>query len=114
MEQIRTIISTEEFDTFYHSLTPKVQNKFDDTLKVVKTCRVLTTKYIKRLVGTVFYEMRVCVGNNEYRTVLFTMDHDNIVQATRILLLNGFQKKSTKDYAREIGKAERILKTITL
>ena len=32
-----------------------------------------------------------------------------IVQAEQILLLNGFMKKSTKDYKKEIQKAQHIL-----
>ena len=41
----------------------------------------------------------------------FTIDHYNIVQAEQILLLNGFMKKSTKDYKKEIQKAQHILDT---
>ena len=61
-------------------------------------------------VDTDFYELRISVGN-EYRAILFTIDHDNIVQAEQILLLNGFMKKSTKDYKKEIQKAQHILDT---
>lgn len=53
--------------------------------------------------------MRVSIGKNEYRSVLFAIDHDNVIESTRIILLNGFLKKSTKDYKREIDKAENIL-----
>lgn len=59
---------------------------------------------------TDFYELRISVGN-EYRAILFTIDHENIVQAEQILLLNGFMKKSTKDYKKEIQKAQHILDT---
>ena len=64
--------------------------------------------------NTDLYEMRVSVGTNEYRTVLFAIDHDNIIQSTRILLLNGFLKKSEKDYKKQISKAEKILKYLEL
>lgn len=36
---------------------------------------------------------------------------ENIIQAEQILLLNGFMKKSTKDYKKEIQKAQHILDT---
>lgn len=58
--------------------------------------------------------MRVSIGTNEYRSVLFAIDHDNIIESTRIILLNGFLKKSTKDYKREIDKAENILNKLEL
>ena len=43
-----------------------------------------------------FDELRISVGN-EYRVILFTIDHENFIEAERLLLLNGFMKKSTKD-----------------
>ena len=39
---------------------------------------------------------------NEYRTVIFTMDNENVMLATKIILLNAFLKKSTKDYKKQI------------
>ena len=53
--------------------------------------------------------MRVSVGSNEYRTILFAVDHDNIIESTRIILLNGFLKKSSKDYKKQIEIARTIL-----
>ena len=58
--------------------------------------------------------MRVSVGSNEYRTVLFTIDDSNVILSTKIILLNGFLKKSTKDYDKQIAKAVRILKDLAL
>ena len=43
---------------------------------------------------------------------LFTIDHENFIEAEQILLLNGFMKKSTKDYKKEIQKAEQILNSL--
>lgn len=65
-------------------------------------------------VRTYLYEMRVSVGSNEYRTVLFAIDNSNVILSTKIILLNGFLKKSTKDYSKQIAKAERILKSLAL
>lgn len=64
---------------------------------------------LKHLNGTDLYEMRVSVGTNEYRTVLFAVNHSNIILATKILVLNAFLKKSTKDYDKQIKKAIKIL-----
>lgn len=41
-----------------------------------------------------------------------TIDHENFIEAEQILLLNGFIKKSTKDYKKEIQKAEHILNSL--
>ncbi len=56
----------------------------------------------------IFYELRVSVGN-EYRVILLTIDHDNLIEATQLILLNGFMKKSTKDYKKQIERANNIL-----
>jgi hypothetical protein len=52
--------------------------------------------------------MRISV-DNEYRVILFTIDHDNFVEANEIVLLNGFIKKSTTDYERQIQIALKIM-----
>ena len=60
----------------------------------------MPTKFVKKLVGTDFFELRVSV------------DNENINLATSIILLNGFVKKSTKDYEKEITKAINILRSL--
>ncbi len=66
--------------------------------------------FVKRLEKTEFYEMRVSVGNNEHRTVLFAIDADNFMECHRMVMLNSFVEKGTKQYSAEIKKAERLLK----
>lgn len=60
-------------------------------------------------------DMRIMIRStefDEYRVILFTIDHENFIEAEQILLLNGFMKKSTKDYKKEIQKAKQILKSL--
>ena len=49
---------------------------------------------------------------NVQNKVLFTIDHESFVEAQQILLLNGFMKKSAKDYKKEIKKAQQILNSL--
>ena len=42
--------------------------------------------------------------------IVFSADNDNINNASTIVMLNGFVKKSTKDYGKEIEKAIKILR----
>lgn len=100
-----------EFDEFYNSLPANVQNKVKYALNIIAVVKVVNTKLVKKLIDTDFYELRIAVGN-EYRVILFTIDHDNFIEAEQILLLNGFMKKSTKDYKKEIQKAEQILNNL--
>ncbi len=109
--QMRTMIRSAEFDEFYNSLPANVQNKVKYAMNVIAEIKVVNTKLVKKLIDTDFYELRISVGN-EYRVILFTIDHENFIEAEQILLLNGFIKKSTKDYKKEIEKAEQILNSL--
>lgn len=44
------------------------------------------------------------------RTVLFAIDNASFIQCKRVILLNSFIKKGTKQYKAEIKFAERLLK----
>ncbi len=94
---------------FFNSLTPKVKEKLDYVLGIITTEYVVSTKIVKHLERTDLFEMRVSVGTNEYRTILFTIDNRNIILAKKIILLNAFLKKTTKDYEKQIKTAENIL-----
>ena len=111
---IRELYFSNEFTEFYNALQDKVKAKFEHTMDIIRTEYILSTKFVKHLDGTDLYEMRVSVSTNEYRTILFAVDDDNIILSKRILLLNGFLKKSTKDYSRQIKIAKRILEDFEL
>ena len=52
--------------------------------------------------------MRISV-DNEYRIILFAIDNNNFINATEIVLLNGFIKKSTTDYGNQIAIAQKLM-----
>ena len=108
---MRTMIRSVEFDEFYNSLPANVQNKVKYAMNIIAEVKVINSKLVKKLVDTDFYELRISVGN-EYRVILFTIDHENLIEAEQILLLNGFLIKSTKDYKKEILRAEQILNSL--
>lgn len=68
---------------------------------------------MKNLEGTEFYEARVSVGNNEYRTIVFAVDSLSFMESKRVLFLNSFLKKNTKQYKGEIETARQILNKYT-
>lgn len=109
-ERIRQATYTKEFDEYYQSLPQKIKDKYDYVFEIMLTKYVVNRKFVKRLEKTEFYEMRVSVSNNEYRTVLFAIDADNFIECHRMVMLNSFIEKSSKQYAAEIKKAERLLK----
>ena len=109
-ERIREATYTKEFDEYYQNLPQKIKDKYDYVFEIMLTKYVVSTKFVKRLEKTEFYEMRVSVGNNEYRTVLFAIDADNFMECHRMVMLNSFIEKGSKQYPAEIKKAERLLK----
>lgn len=71
----------------------------------------LSQKFVKKIISSDLYELRVST-DNEIRILLFAANNDNINLATEIIALNGFVKKSNKDYEKQIRKAYNILNSI--
>lgn len=113
-QYVRIVYKTLEFEAFYSSLPSKTQTKFDYVINVIATIYNLPTKFVKHLENTDLYEMRVLVGTNEYRTVLFAIDHDNVIEAKSIILLNAFLKKDNRDYRKQVEIALSILNNLEL
>lgn len=114
VEEVRLIIPTPEFDQFYFDQPERVQKKFDYVINVMATVYNVSTKFVKHLKSSDLYEMRVSIGSNEYRTVLFSADRPNFIEAKQIILLNGFLKKSEKDYKKQIEIAQKIIDRLKL
>ena len=109
---IRELILTPEFEEYYNSVTDKVKEKYDYVMYILRSQRVVSAKFVKLIEKTNIYEMRVSVGDNEYRTFLFAVDASNIIESSQVILLNSFLKKDTKQYKAEIEKAKTILKNL--
>ncbi len=108
---MRIVIRSSEFNDFYEGLPLKVRDKLEYAISILIEQKVVNSKLVKKLVGSDFYELRISVGS-EYRVILFTIDHDNLIEATELILLNGFMKKSTKEYKKQIEKANNILNNL--
>lgn len=108
-EDIRETIHTLEYEDYYASLDEKTKAKFDYVESIIKTQYVVNKKFVKNLEGTEFYEARVSVGTNEHRTIIFAIDSISFIESKRVLFLNSFLKKSTKQYKREVENARQIL-----
>lgn len=107
---MRNIIFTNEFWDYYNSLTEKVKKKYDYVMQIIRSQYVVSEKFVKHLENTGFYEARISVESNAYRTIIFTVDSQSFMESKVVLLLNSFLKKSSNQYSSEIEKAESILK----
>lgn len=109
-KDVRETIHSLEYDEYYACLDDKTKAKYDYVELIIKTQYVVNKKFVKSLEGTEFYEARVSVGNNEYRTIIFAIETPSFMECKRVLFLNSFLKKATKQYKGEIETARQILK----
>ena len=108
-EIIRDVFKTNEFNLYFRTLDFRAQAKYDYTIQLMQTQKIVSTKFVKKIQNTEFYEVRISIGTNEYRTMLVATDNPNFMEATKVILLNSFLKKDEKQYNKEIKKATTIL-----
>lgn len=108
--EIREIAYTKEFLEYFEQLPANIQEKYDYVFSIMVTQKVVNRKFVKKIETTEFYEMRVSVGTNEYRSFIFAIDTASFMECSRIVMLNSFVEKSSKQYKSEIIKARKILK----
>ena len=108
-EAIRKVIFSDEFIDYYDNLNTKVQDKYSYAIQIIKTQKIVSEKFVKKIQNTEFYEVRVSVGTNEHRTMLIATDNSNFMAAKQVVLLNSFLKKDNKQYQREIEKARAVI-----
>ena len=87
-----------------------MKKKYDYVMQIIRSQYVVSEKFVKHLENTGFYEARISVESNAYRTIIFTVDSQSFMESKVVLLLNSFLKKSSNQYSSEIEKAESILK----
>ena len=109
---MRDVLKTEEYEQYFQTLDIRIQMKYDYAIELMQTQKIVSDKFVKKIQNTEFYEVRVSVGTNEYRTMLVATDNPNFMEATQVVLLNSFLKKDSKQYKREIEKARTIIATL--
>jgi phage-related protein len=93
------------FIDFYESQEPKVQEKIEYVLDLVRFERNVPKNFFKKLENTDgIYEVRVITAFKSIRILCFFEDGNLVV------LANCFVKKTQKTPRKEIKKAERLKK----
>ena len=105
---MREIDITQECLDFIDNQDERTTLKFWQLIEVMTEIKVVHSNFVKKLQSTQFYELRIKSGN-EYRVIIFAVDHLNFSECTKAVCLTGFLKKSTKDYNKAIKAAERNL-----
>ncbi len=99
---------TPECLEFIESQDERVSLKFFQIIEVLGEIKVIHSSFVKKLINTEFYELRIKAGN-EIRVILFAIDHSNFMECKKAVCLNGFMKKSNKDYKKAVKLAEKLL-----
>ncbi len=105
---MREIDITGKCLNFIDSQQQRVSDKFFQLIEIIGEVKIVHTNFVKKLKNSRFYELRIKAGN-EYRVLIFAIDHLNFSECTKAVCLNGFIKKSNKDYIKAIKEAEKIL-----
>lgn len=105
---MREIEITQDCLDFIDSQSERVSIKFYYLLEILCEKKIISSNFVKKLQSTDFYELRIKAGN-EYRIILFTLDSNSFNESRKVICLNGFLKKSNKDYKKAILKAESLL-----
>ena len=108
---LRQVILSPDYVAFEETQAPPVKTKLRYAISILESQPLLSTKFVKKLINTDFYELRISM-NNETRILVYAIDHANIMQARRLLLLNGFVKKGRADYGRAVQKALGIIRDL--
>lgn len=88
---------------FYRSQEPKVQQKIEFVMDLIRYEQTVPAKFFKRLQNTHgLYEVRIITPHKNIRILGF-IDEGNLV-----VLTNSFVKKTQKTPKREIEKAKRL------
>ena len=106
---MRNVILSDEFSTYYDSLSVKIQDKYAYVLQILKTQKVVSEKFVKKIKDNEFYKILIPIGTNEYRTLSIAIDGHSFMESERVILLNSFLKKDSKQYKRKIEKARTLI-----
>ena len=105
---MREIDITEKCLDFVDKQGKRVSDKFFQLIEIIGEVKIVHTHFVKKLKNTKFYEVRIKAGN-EYRVIIFAIDHLNFSECTQAVCLNGFIKKSNKDYVKAVKESKKIL-----
>lgn len=84
-KKIREIYYSDEYKEYLDALPMRVRVKYDYVEQIIATIKVVSTKFVKNIEGTDFYEARVSIGSNGYRTVMFAIDAISFIESSRVI-----------------------------
>lgn len=106
---MKEIYISEECERYIlEESSERVQNKFKYLLEVLEEHKIVHTSFVEKLTNTKYYELKI-KADNQIRIIIFKIDNENFHAARQIILLNGFLKRTNKDYKKAIKIADQLL-----
>ena len=94
---MRVILISDECIEFVSKSNIRVQTKFNYLIEVIGEQKIIHKAIVDKLVNSRFYELRI------------KADNENFNESKKIILLNGFIKRTNKDYIKALKVAEYLL-----
>lgn len=111
---MREIYISEECERYIlEESSERVKRKFKYLLEVIEEHKIIHSSIVEKLTTTKYYELKI-KAENQIRVIIFTIDHENLNESRRIILLNGFLKRTNKDYKKAVKIAEGLMKKYEL
>lgn len=106
---MREIYISEECEKFIlEESSERVKRKFKYLLEVIEEHKILHRSIVEKLTNTKYYELKI-KAENQIRVIILTLDHENINESRSIILLNGFLKRTNKDYKKAVKIADGLM-----
>ena len=106
---MRKIYISEECEKYIlEGSSERVKRKFKYLLEVMEEHKIIHTSIVEKLTNTKYYELKI-KAENQIRVILFAIDNVNFNEASQIILLNGFLKRTNRDYKKAVKIADKLL-----
>jgi len=111
---MREIYISEECEKYIlEETSDRVESKFKYLLEVLEKHNIVHSAFVEKLTNTKYYELKI-KAENQIRVIIFTIDNENFNSSNEIILLNGFLKRTNKDYKKAIKIADGLIKKYKL
>jgi len=111
MREIYISVECEKY--ILEESSQRVQQKFKYLLAVLEEHKIIHTAMVEKLTNTRYYELKI-KAENQIRVIIFTIDSESFNEANQIILLNGFLKRTNKDYKKALRIADELIKKYEL
>ena len=106
---MRKIYLSKECEKYiFEESSDRVQTKFKYLMEILEEHKIVHSSFVEKLINTKYFELKI-KAENQIRVIIFTIDNENFNEANQIILLNGFLKRTNKDYKKATKIADKLI-----